>query len=133
MNTMESISMLVIEDEKPLQKAIKAKLEREGFDVVLAVEVNQGITYLEDPDLDIDAVWLDHYLFGKEDGLDFLSKSTEKGLLKGVPVFVVTNTGGHEKKTVYMAMGATKYFVKSSNRLDEIIADIKETIKNKIE
>lgn len=121
-------SILVVEDEKPLQKAIKAKLEREMFNVLLAVNVDQAVDYLEDPDVPVDAVWLDHYLFGQKDGLDFLATIKDKGLIGKVPVFAVTNTGGHEKRETYMSLGATEYYVKSDNRLSQIVSDIKDKI-----
>lgn len=69
-----------------------------------------------------------HHLFGKKDGLDFLSIAREKGYLENVPIFVVTNTGGHDKKQTYLELGATKYYVKANNHLDKIIIDIKEKL-----
>jgi DNA-binding NtrC family response regulator len=128
MKDHKEYSILVVEDEKPLQKAIKAKLERDDLNVLLAVDVDQAISYMEDKDVEVDAVWLDHYLFGRKDGLDFLAIVKEKGLIKDIPVFVVTNTGGHDKRHTYMSLGATEYYVKSNNRLDQIVADVKEKI-----
>lgn len=95
---IQDISILVVEDEKPLQKAIRAKLEREGFGVVSAVDVDQALEYVKDEDIQIDGVWLDHYLLGKKNGLDFVGAIQGDEKLKNVPVFVVTNTAGYEKK-----------------------------------
>lgn len=128
MNDETQYSLLVVEDDKPLHRAIKAKLEREGFSALVAVDVDQAISYIDDEDVQVDAVWLDHYLFGDKNGLDFISHLKDKGILDKIPVFVVTNTGGHEKKETYLQFGAVDYYVKSNNRLDEIAADIKKKL-----
>ena len=66
--------VLVVEDEKPLQRAIEKQLTTSGFDVALAVSVKEAIKQLEKGR--VDCIWLDHYLYGDEDGLDFLEKIT---------------------------------------------------------
>lgn len=120
-------TILVIEDEKPLARAISKKLDFSGFDVVTARSVEQALGYLEDIDK-IDAVWLDHYLLGEMDGLDFLERVKSHQDWKGLPVFVVTNTAGADKRLVYLKLGATEYFIKSENRLDKIISSIKKDL-----
>lgn len=123
--------ILVLEDERPLMNAIKLKLEKNGFEVVSARSVTQALSYLEDiPELD--AVWLDHYVLGKEDGLVFVAKlkSDNHGVWKDVPLFVVSNTAGEEKVKAYMHLGVNKYFVKAEHRLDEIVDNVKFCLDN---
>jgi len=121
-------AVLVVEDEKPLQEAIKIKLEISGFDVVTARSVEQAINFLKDIEK-IDVIWLDHYLLGKENGLDFVAKLKKKKEWKKIPIFIVSNTASQEKMKSYMSLGIEKYYVKANYRLDDIIKDIKETIK----
>lgn len=122
--------ILLVEDERPLINAIKAKLELSGFDSVSARTVNQAVDYLESLE-SVDLVWLDHYLLGKEDGLDFVTKMKNEDKWKKIPIFVVSNTATAEKKYSYLSLGIDKYYVKSDHRLDEIINDIKELLENK--
>jgi DNA-binding response OmpR family regulator len=124
--------ILVVEDEKPLLGAIKIKLEKNNFDVVTARTVEQAKQYFKDLPK-IDAIWLDHYLLGKENGLDFIvwCKTKENVKCTNVPVFVVSNTASADKVTSYMGFGAEKYFVKSNHRLDEIIEEITKTLSKK--
>lgn len=118
-------TILVIEDEQPLAKAIKDKLEKNNFAVATARTVKQGLRYLEDL-AQVDAIWLDHYLLGLEDGVDFVAKMKGKDARwKKIPIFVVSNTAGPEKIDAYLRFGINKYYVKAENRLDNIIADIK--------
>lgn len=122
-------TILVLEDEKPLLEAIKLKLEKNGFDVVTARSVEQAKQYTEEIS-HIDAIWLDHYLIGKEDGLDFIAwcKEEDNNKCKKIPIFVVSNTASSEKVSSYMSLGAQKYFVKANHKLDEIIKEIKESL-----
>ncbi len=139
-------TILVIEDERPLVAAIKAKLEKNGFGVmtarsveqtfnadlekndlgvITARSIEQALNYLEDLER-IDAVWLDHNLLGKENGLDFVKKLKANGRRwNKIPIFVISNTGTSEIVQSYIRLGITKYFVKAENRLDKIIADIR--------
>jgi CheY-like chemotaxis protein len=124
-------TILVIEDEEPLLIAIKAKLEKCGFSVVTARSVEQATGYLEDVK-PISAVWLDHYLLGLEDGLDFVTQCKAEGSrYRETPIFVVSNTASPEKVQSYLKLGVTKYYAKAEKRLDEIISEIdKEVGKN---
>lgn len=120
-------TILVLEDERPLLEAIRIKLTRGGFDVVSARSVDDAWNRVRD-DIAFDAIWLDHYLLGKENGLDFLVRLRSEKKLDNVPVFVVSNTASEDKKRAYLHLGAKKYFIKADFRLEDIIADIKEAI-----
>lgn len=118
-------TILVIEDERPLIEAIKTKLEKNGFAVTTARTVEQALNYLEDLER-VDAIWLDHYLLGKEDGLDFVAKiKSHDGKWKHIPIFVVSNTASPDKVQSYIRLGISKYYVKAEHRLDKIINEIK--------
>ena len=124
MNTKKTI--LVVEDERPLLGAICAKLEKSNFDVLTARSVEQALNHLQDVP-HIDAIWLDHYLLGKEDGLDFIAKCKAKGgICTQIPIFVVSNTATSDKVKTYLQLGASKYFVKADKRLDEIVSEIQD-------
>jgi CheY-like chemotaxis protein len=138
-------TILVIEDERPLLEAINTKLEKNGFSVLSArsVEqafgaklikndlgimtvhsVEQALMYLETLE-QVNAIWLDHHLLGKEDGLYFVKKiKANGGRWKSIPIFVVSNAASPTTIKSYIKSGVSKYYVKSDHRLDEIIADI---------
>lgn len=121
---LESKNILVVEDEKPLLEAIKQKLELDNFSVVTARSVWQAINYLQDIKK-IDVIWLDHYLLGKENGLDFVAKIKEDdSKWKNIPIVVVSNTATPEKIKTYLRLGINKYYTKADYRLDQIIEDI---------
>ena len=117
-------TILVIEDERPLVQVIEAKLVKGGFDVLTARTVDQGLQYMKDVGT-IDAVWLDHYLFGEKTGLDFVAKLKSPGSKwGGIPIFVVSNTASKDNLRSYIRFGVSKYSVKAEHRLDEMTRDI---------
>lgn len=149
----EKKAILVIEDERPLLEVINAKLEKNGFSVIAARSVEQAfnakiersdlgvisvrtieqaLDYLERLER-IDAIWLDHHLFGKENGLDFVKKfKANGGRWNKIPVFVVSNAANPTTVKSYIHSGVSKYYVKSDHRLDEIIADIESFLAHPI-
>jgi DNA-binding response OmpR family regulator len=121
--------ILVVEDEMPLLRAVQAKLERSDFDVVTARTVDQAVEYLDDDDVQIDAVWLDHYLLGKQSGIDLVAKCKEEGSRSAdVPIFLITNTASRDKVQTYLKLGVNNYYIKAQVRLDAIISDIKKEL-----
>jgi len=131
--TKEDKTILVVEDERPLLEAIKKKLELSGFTVLTARSTDQAYAYIEDIGK-IDAVWLDHYLLGKESGLDFVARcKTEGSKCKNIPIYVVSNTASDDKVKSYIRFGISKYFVKAENRLDVIVAEIKRYLEDNAE
>lgn len=122
-------TILVVEDEIPLLEAIKKKLEKNGFSVVGARSVEQAKNHILDIDK-IDAIWLDHYLLGKENGLDFVHWCKEgKTECKKTPIFVVSNTASADKVRKYMMLGVAKYYIKAEKKLEDIIGEIKKQLK----
>ena len=119
--------ILVVEDERPLQEVIRKKLELSEFEVVTARTIEQAITYLEDIS-EIEVVWLDHYLLGKENGIDFVVAVKNHAEWQKIPIFVVSNTASPDKVQSYIQLGVNKFYTKSDFRLDEIISEIKQAI-----
>ncbi|MDA3802849.1 MAG: response regulator [Patescibacteria group bacterium] len=127
MGEEKKINILVVEDEIPLMEAIKTKLGISGFEVVTARTAEQAFDYLES--MDIKVLWLDHYLLGKENGLDIVSKVKNSDKYRNIPIFVVSNTASSDKVQSYINFGVSKYYVKSDVRLDKIVNDIKEYLE----
>ncbi len=143
--SQEKKTILLIEDEKSLLEVIKAKLEKSDFNVMTSRSVERAfsvdmkknrsgnvtsnsvaavLAYLESLEK-VDAIWLDHNLLGEDDGLDFVTKFKSNGdRWKDVPIFVVSNTSDAELVDTYKKLGVSKYYVKSENKLENIISDI---------
>jgi len=126
---LEDKTILVVEDEQPLVDAIKIKSEKSGFKVVTARTVEQALGYLKE-EIKIDVIWLDHYLLGKENGLDLVAQiKDENSKWKNIPIFVVSNTASPEKVKAYVTLGVSKYYTKADFRLEDILNDIKKHLE----
>jgi CheY-like chemotaxis protein len=126
----DTYRVLVVEDELPLQHAIVKKLEVHNMDAIPVRTVQDALSAIKtDPSLH--AVWLDHYLLGSENGIDLVRALKElgrEGEPIDIPIFVVSNTASDAKIKEYMLLGVTEYFVKASNKLDQIIEDIQQQL-----
>jgi CheY-like chemotaxis protein len=123
-------TVLVIEDDQPLMKAITDKLEQEGFLTVTSKTVAHAVEILQST-AGISAIWLDHYLIGNQSGIDFLI--TMRSLahpLCDIPVYVVSNSIGSDKVATYKGIGINRYFVKAESTLKEIIGAIRADIES---
>lgn len=123
-------TILVVEDNQSLLMAIKGKIQRNGLNVLTARTVEQALNHLSNSPR-VSAIWLDHYLLGEENGIDFVMKIKEaNSVWRNIPVFVVSNTVGPDKVEIYMRLGAVRYYTKAEKRLEEIIDDIKTYIES---
>jgi DNA-binding response OmpR family regulator len=119
-------SILVIEDEKNLQDAIKSILDESGFQVFVSASVDDGVSIFKKNKIDL--IWLDHYLFGEKDGLDFFQAVKNDLKKSNPPIILVSNTCSLEKYHDYVSLGITKYFVKTENSLQSIVSEINALI-----
>ena len=118
--------ILIIEDDKFLRDLISQKLLREGFNVVSAVDGEDGFKKAkeEKPDL----VLLDLILPGI-DGFEVLSKIREEAGLADLPVIILSNLGQKEDIEKGIQLGAVDYLIKAHFTPQEVIDKIKGALK----
>lgn len=119
-------NILIVEDELPLLNAIKIKMEKNVFNTYSARHVDGALEIIENNEISV--IWLDHYLLGEENGLDFVSKLKNNEKNKKIPIFVVSNTATPEKVRTYLKLGINSFFTKANNKLEDIIKEIKNSI-----
>lgn len=117
-------TILVVEDEPPLLRALQKKLVIAGFDVVTAMSAKQALNALKDVG-SVDLIWLDHLLLEDETGLDFLKVIKKDKKFKDIPVYLVSVTADEATVDEYMRLGAKKHYPKHDSRIDDIINDMK--------
>lgn len=127
-NNSQSTRILIIEDEKPLQEAIRIKAQDHGFDVLTCDSVEKALEILK-AEKRVDAIWLDHYLLGDKNGLDLVVNIKAKGSMHSqTPIYLVSNTASEDKINSYIKLGIKKYYTKSNVSLEKVITDIKENL-----
>lgn len=114
--------ILVAEDDDFLNKLCSAKLMKEGFTVVSAVDGVEALEKIriEKPDL----ILLD-VIMPKKNGFDVLREMKEDPALQIIPVVMVSNLGQESDRTKGMQLGAKDYFVKANLSINDIVDKIK--------
>jgi len=130
MSENEKKTILVLEDDQSLLDAITHQFVMNGFNVISSKNTDEGLYKLE-KEGPVDVIWLDHYLIGEKDGLDFVIKIKSSPRWKDIPVFVVSNSSGNKSIQSYMRLGVDQYYTKSDYDLQQIINDIKFSIEKK--
>lgn len=117
---------LIIEDDKILSKTISEELHDAGFDVWQAFDGKKGLQLIKSKKPDI--VLLD-LMLPKIPGEQVLKKMNESGLIKKIPVIVLSAKGNEANvKNCLEILGASDYLTKSDYTLKKIIAKINKIV-----
>ena len=120
-------TIMIVEDEVLLLEAISKKLSLEGVATISCSSGAQALDSLNNLTDLPDAIWLDYQLKDM-DGINFMQQLKKKERLTNIPVIVVSNSASAEKVQNMLALGAKKYLLKASYRLDELIPMVKQFI-----
>ena len=124
---LEKNNILIVEDDMFLQGLATTKLEKEGFEMLVAGDGNDASKILETSTPDL--VILDIILPGTTDGLGILKKIRENIKTKQTPVIMFSNMSDDTNVQKAKDLGANEYMVKSNFTLDELADKIKELLK----
>ncbi len=122
---MKKNNILIVEDDKFLRELISQKLVKDGYDISLAVDGEEGIKKIkeEKPDL----VLLDLILPGI-DGFEVLTQAKKDVTTAKIPVIILSNLGQKEDIERGLKLGAVDYMVKAHFTPGEIIEKIKKVL-----
>ncbi len=119
-------TILMIEDDVFLAEIFKKRLEKVGYQVVLADNGEKGLSLAkkDKPDL----ILLDMIL-PKMNGFEVLKKLKRNKKYENIPVVVLTNLSSKQDIKKAFELGATEYLIKFHVTPKEIIEKIKELLK----
>lgn len=117
--------VLVVEDDRFLGSAYKAKLSKSGYDVQLATDGDEALEVLK---TFVPAVILLDLVMPNRDGFSTLEAIRQTEGIKDIPVIVASNLGQKEDFDKAISLGATDFIVKSDVSLDELIARIQKHV-----
>lgn len=122
-NVSNSKKILVVEDRKPMAKALSIKLERAGFATQVAEDGEVALKFLQSDKFDL--ILLDLVL-PKVDGFAILSEMQVRNIK--TPVIILSNLSQEEDERRAKELGAIHYFVKSDVSINEVIEQVKKTL-----
>lgn len=118
--------ILIVEDDRFLRELMVRKLSHENFDIIEAIDGEEGVKKIKDVNPDL--VLLDLILPGM-DGFDVLTKMKEDSITSSIPVIILSNLGQREDVERGLKIGAVDYLVKAHFTPNEIIEKIKANLK----
>lgn len=122
---MKIKKILLIEDEAALQKTIGNSLIERGYEIIGALDGEEGLQLAQETSPDL--ILLD-LILPKKHGLDVLEalRNTEKG--KNIPVIILTNIENISDIERAIELGARTYLIKGNYSLQEILEKIEKSI-----
>lgn len=118
-------TVLIVEDDKYMREVLVAKLVKEGFAVLEAVDGSTGLdmTAKKKPDL----VVLD-IILPVMNGFDYLEAKAKVAPIAGIPVIILSNLGQREDIERGMKLGAKDYLVKAHFTPNDLLAKVQAHI-----
>ena len=118
-------TVLIVEDDKYMREVLVAKLAKEGFTVLEAVDGSTGLdmTAKKKPDL----VVLD-IILPVMNGFDYLEAKAKVAPIAAIPVIILSNLGQREDVERGMKLGAKDYLVKAHFTPNDLIAKVQAHI-----
>lgn len=121
--TPEKKKILILEDEKPLARALELKLTHEGFETQ---NMPNGENLLEKiKEKNFDLIICD-MLMPKVDGFSVLKILKENNIK--IPVIVLTNLSQEEDEKKVRELGAIDFLIKSNTPINDVVQKIKEKL-----
>ncbi|MCD8507785.1 response regulator [Candidatus Woesebacteria bacterium] len=114
-----SPSILIVEDEAAMAKALELKLTKEGYIVKVAANGREGMSALRENQFD--AMLLD-IMMPEVDGWEMMETMQREGI--SLPILITSNLSQTEDIQRAEALGAKKFLVKSNQTLADIVAEV---------
>lgn len=121
MEAVQQKTILIVDDDQALAEVYRARLEIEGYNVVIKYDGEEALKWLagQDPDLII----LD-CLLPKFGGIGVLEAYKSENPKSKVPVIMVSGLDRPEYKQKADELGAVSYLVKSSVSISEMVDEV---------
>lgn len=118
-------TILIVEDELTMQRALKNKLEQAGYVIRAAADGNEALADMQkvSPDL----VLLD-LIMPKLDGISVLRQMKGDERLKNIPVVILTNLSSGDKVAEAMQLGTFDFLVKANYSLDDVLKKVADRL-----
>ncbi len=102
-------SILIIDDDLDLLNLLKTKFEKDGFDILTALDGEEGLSLAQKKPPDL--IVLDVKMPGRS-GLDVCKNLKEAGSTKTVPVIMLTSKNEEMDRILGLELGADDYLAK---------------------
>lgn len=120
-NELRNNKILLVEDEFYISDLYKMILESAGFEVILAVNGEEGLKYVEEEQPNL--ILLD-IMLPKINGIEVLKKLKKTKIIRDIPVLLLTNLGRETIIKMAFGEGAAGYFLKARLKPEDLIQTV---------
>ena len=121
----DSKKIMIVEDDHFLSSLMKARLEKEGFEVVQAFDGEEAIEMLHKV---IPSLVILDLIMPKVTGFEVLQMLSITPQLDKIPVVIVSNLAQDSDIEKARQLGAREYFIKVKVSIDDLIGKIKTLV-----
>lgn len=119
MGTEKSKKILIIEDEKPMAKALVLKLGHVGYSAQSVGNGEEALALLDKEKFDL--ILLD-LIMPKINGFEVLQGIKDRNIL--APVFVLSNLSQQQDEAKAKELGAKEFYIKSNTPIAVIVEQV---------
>lgn len=119
----QSVKILIVEDDKFLQKILVTKFTKEGFDVRVASDGEEALAMVK---ADSPSIVLLDIILPKSTGYEVLTAIKTDPRTARLPVIVLSNLGQEEDISRARQIGAMDFLVKANYSINEVVQKVKE-------
>ena len=115
--------ILLVEDEEIIVDLLKKKLEKEGYEVLVAKDGEEGLKKMRELKPRPDLILLD-IVMPKMGGFEVMEEMQKDKELKEIPVIVISNSGQPVELDRARALGAKDWLIKTQFDPTEVLEKV---------
>jgi CheY-like chemotaxis protein len=119
--------ILLVEDEEIMIDLLQRKLTKEGYEVFVARDGEEGLKKMKEMDPKPDLILLD-IIMPKMGGFEVMEEMAKDGSLKKIPVIVISNSGQPVELDRAKKLGAKDWLIKTEFDPKEVLEKVKNQI-----
>jgi len=119
--------ILLVEDEDIMIDLLQRKLKKEGYEVSVARDGEEGLKKMREMDPKPDLILLD-IVMPKMGGFEVMEEMAKDEKLKNIPVIVISNSGQPVELDRAKKLGAKDWLIKTEFDPKEVLEKVKKQI-----
>jgi len=119
--------ILLVEDEDIMVDLLQRKLTKEGYEVFVARDGEEGLKKMREMDPKPDLILLD-IIMPKMGGFEVMEEMAKDESLKKIPVIVISNSGQPVELDRAKKLGAKDWLIKTEFDPKEVLEKVKKQI-----
>jgi two-component system alkaline phosphatase synthesis response regulator PhoP len=119
--------ILLMEDEEIMINLLKKKLSKEGYEVLVAKDGDEGLKMLKEMKPKPDLILLD-IIMPKLGGFEVMEEMKKDKELQDIPVIIISNSGQPVELERAKNLGAKDWVIKTDFDPQEVIIKVKKIL-----